>query len=93
MTGRRELVAALGGAILGVLVSLFAGPGIGVIVGGMGGPLIGLLVPRREGDAEAALGTPRSAERYSMPGSHLKPGTHRHAIRADPPRDDEEGLP
>ncbi len=92
VTGRRELVAALGGAILGVAVSLVAGPGIGVIVGGTGGPLLGLAVPRREGDAETALGTPRSAERYSMPGSRLKPGADPHPRAADPP-DEEGGLP
>ena len=93
VTGRRELVAALGGAILGVVVSLVAGPGIGVIVGGMGGPLLGLAVPRREGEAETALGTPRSAERYSMPGSRLKPGRDRGPTHVDQPRDDEGGLP
>jgi 4-azaleucine resistance transporter AzlC len=93
VTGRRELVAALGGAILGVVVSLVAGPGIGVIVGGMGGPLMGLAVPRREGESVTALGTPGSAERYSMPGAHLIPGADRHGTRADTPRDDEVGLP
>ena len=36
LTGRRELVAALSGAILGVAASLLAGPGVGIIVGGPG---------------------------------------------------------
>jgi 4-azaleucine resistance transporter AzlC len=93
VTGRRELVAALGGASLGVVVSLVAGSGIGVIVGGMGGPLLGLAVPRREGDGVTALGTPRSAERFAMPGSHFEPGSDRTANRADAPRDNEAGLP
>jgi 4-azaleucine resistance transporter AzlC len=53
VTGRRELVAALGGATLGVLVSLAAGPGIGVVVGGLGGPLLGMAVPRSAADAES----------------------------------------
>ncbi len=46
VTGRRELVAALGGATVGVAASLLAGPGVGVIVGGLGGPLLGMIVPR-----------------------------------------------
>jgi 4-azaleucine resistance transporter AzlC len=71
VTGRRELVAAISGAILGVSVSLVAGTGIGVIAGGILGPLIGLAVPRRETEAATALGTPASAERYSMPGIHV----------------------
>lgn len=73
VTGRRELVAALGGAILGVAVSLATGPGVGVIVGGIGGALLGLAVPRRPSDAATALGTRGSAERYAMPGSHFDP--------------------
>jgi predicted branched-subunit amino acid permease len=50
VSGRRELVAALAGAILGVTVSLAVGPGVGIIVGGIGGPLLGLAVPRRPSD-------------------------------------------
>jgi 4-azaleucine resistance transporter AzlC len=47
VTGRRELVAAIGGATLGVAVSLVAGPGVGVVAGGVVGPLLGMAVPRR----------------------------------------------
>jgi 4-azaleucine resistance transporter AzlC len=47
ITGRRELVAAVGGAILAVAVSLVVGPGIGIVVGGLGGPLLGMAVPAR----------------------------------------------
>jgi 4-azaleucine resistance transporter AzlC len=71
VTGRRELVAALSGAILGVAAGLLAGPGVGVIVGGLGGPLLGMAVPRSDADDAAALGTPASAERYALPGAHL----------------------
>ena len=46
VTGRREVVAALGGAILGVAVSLVGGWGVGVVVGGLAGPLLGMAVPR-----------------------------------------------
>jgi len=89
VTGRRELVAALGGAILGVVVSLAAGPGIGVIVGGLGGPLLGMAVPRGGGDRTVVLGTPRSAEGYAMPGSRFEPDAGHPAL----PPDSEEGLP
>ena len=89
--GRRELVAALGGAVLAVAVSLAAGPGIGIIAGGIGGPLLGMAFPKRAGAATEALGSPESAERYSMPGTHL----HRDAAGLSSPetRDDEAGLP
>jgi 4-azaleucine resistance transporter AzlC len=72
ITGRRELVAALAGAVIGVAVSLVAGPGVGVVAGGIGGPLLGMAVPRRPTEEATALGTTRSAERYSMPGSHFR---------------------
>lgn len=93
VTGRRELVAALSGAILGVVSSLIAGPGVGVIVGGMGGPLLGLLVPRAPGEEARALGTPGSAERYAMPGAHFVDGEGHAPERPVLPPDSEEGLP
>jgi branched chain amino acid efflux pump len=91
VTGRRELVAALGGATLGVLVSLVAGPGIGVVVGGLGGPLLGMGVPRRAADEATALGTPASAERYAMPGSHFDRARHDPGAPGQPPAED--GVP
>ena len=48
VTGRREIVAALGGAALAVVVSLLAGPGFGIVVGALGGPLLGLAMPARQ---------------------------------------------
>ena len=93
VTGRRELVAALAGALLGVAVSLVAGPGIGVIIGGMGGPLAGLAVPRREGDAATALGTAGSAERFAMPGARFGPGRDRPIDNPAAGHDKDEGLP
>ncbi len=92
VTGRRELVAALGGAILGVGVSLWAGPGVGVVVGGLGGPLLGMAVPRGADDRALALGTPRSAEGYAMPGSRFEPRGG-DAGHPELPPDSEEGLP
>jgi predicted branched-subunit amino acid permease len=71
VTGRREIVAALGGALLAVVVSLGAGPGIGIIVGGLGGPLLGMAIPPEPPSRAIAIPSPESAERYSMPGTHL----------------------
>jgi predicted branched-subunit amino acid permease len=45
ISGRRELVAALAGAAIGVGSSLAISPTIGIIAGGVLGPLAGLLVP------------------------------------------------
>jgi predicted branched-subunit amino acid permease len=45
VTGRRELVAAVGGAAVAVGVSLAASPTVGIIAGGLVGPAIGLLAP------------------------------------------------
>lgn len=92
VTGRRELVAALGGAILGVTVSLLAGPGVGVIVGGLGGPLLGMALPRRIAEEIIELGTPASAERYAMPGTRSADRDAGGARRSLPPAE-EEGLP
>ncbi len=91
VTGRRELVAAIGGAMLAVGTSLVAGPGIGIIVGGLGGPLLGMAVPSRVDRQAAALGSPESAERYSMPGTHLQ-GDPAGPSRAGT-SDDGAGLP
>jgi 4-azaleucine resistance transporter AzlC len=59
VTGRRELVAAGTGAVLGVAVSVAIGPSLGIIAGGLVGPLAGMAVPgggfrlRAESDASA----------------------------------------
>jgi predicted branched-subunit amino acid permease len=44
-TGRREIVAAIVGAVLGVAISLGWDPAIGIIAGGLGGPLVALALP------------------------------------------------
>ena len=93
VTGRRELVAALGGVILGVGVSLLVGPGIGVIVGAIGGPLLGMAVPRSATDDVTALGTLASAERYSMPGTHLTEHGSPGGAGRDLPPAGPDGLP
>ena len=67
ITGRRELVAAIVGAGIAVVVALLTSPSIGIVAGGIVGPAIGLLVPASAARETAPLGTAASAERYSMP--------------------------
>ena len=50
VTGRRELVAALVGAIAAVGVGLAWDPAAGIIAGGLLGPVAGLVTPRGSGD-------------------------------------------
>jgi len=49
LAGRREIVAALAGAAVGVATSLAITPTIGIIAGGIVGPFVGLLVPQKPG--------------------------------------------
>lgn len=74
VTGRRELVAAMVGAGVAVIAALLTSPPIGIVTGGLVGPAAGLLLPARAARETAPLGTPASAERYSMPGTRLPPG-------------------
>lgn len=69
ITGRRELVAAIVGAGVGVVVALLTAPSIGIVAGGIVGPFVGLLVPATLARETAPLGTPASADRYAMPGT------------------------
>lgn len=70
VTGRRELVAAIVGGLVGVTVALLSSAAIGIIAGGLSGPLVGLLVPSGVAHETAPLGTAASADRYAMPGIH-----------------------
>jgi predicted branched-subunit amino acid permease len=45
ITGRRELVAALVGAVIGVGVGLAWDPAAGILAGGLLGPAVGLVTP------------------------------------------------
>ena len=47
IAGRRELVAAIAGAVIGVAVSLASDPAVGIVAGGSLGPLIGMALPHR----------------------------------------------
>ena len=73
VTGRRELVAAIVGSGVGIVAALLTSPAIGIVVGGLVGPGVGLLVPAANARETAPLGTPASAERYAMPGTHVDP--------------------
>jgi predicted branched-subunit amino acid permease len=52
ITGRRELVAAIAGAIIAVGVSLAWDPAAGIIAGGVIGPVLGMLTPPGARDIE-----------------------------------------
>ena len=52
LTGRREIVAALAGATIGVVTSLAVSPTIGIIAGGVVGPFLGLLAPPSPSEGE-----------------------------------------
>lgn len=50
VTGRRELVAAVMGAVVAVGVGLASDPAAGIIAGGLVGPAVGMVTPRARGD-------------------------------------------
>jgi 4-azaleucine resistance transporter AzlC len=75
ISGRRELVAAIVGAGIGVVVGLATSPAVGIVTGGLVGPAVGLLVPSAAARETAPLGSTPSAERYAMPGSRFDPTT------------------
>ena len=56
ITGRRELVAAISGAVIGVAIGLAWDPAAGIIAGGIIGPFVGIAVrPGAEPDHEHAV--------------------------------------
>jgi 4-azaleucine resistance transporter AzlC len=58
---RRDLVAALAGAVIGVGVGLAVDPSVGIVAGGLFGPLIAMLVIRATAEPETPLPTPVTA--------------------------------
>ena len=88
ITGRRELVAAVSGAVVGVAVGLAWDPAAGIIAGGLIGPVVGMVVRPGTSDhgREGQLAFGREPQ-------------HEHAIpyfpqRAEHAHDDPEaGLP
>jgi len=94
VTGRRELVAATVGAGVAVVAALLTSPSIGIVAGGLVGPAVGLLLPATAARETAPLGTPASAERYSMPGARMMPGPAGRVDRDDPAAPpDRDGSP
>lgn len=85
MSGRREVVAAVAGATIGVATSILVSPTIGVIAGGVLGPLVGLAVPPAAARETAPIGTLESAERYAMPATHVGPADDTSASAARNP--------
>ena len=57
IAGRRELVAAVVGAGIAVIVALVSSPSIGIVAGGIIGPLVALLVPKGLASESAPLDT------------------------------------
>ena len=47
MAGRRELVAAISGAVIGVSLGLAVDPAIGIVAGGLSGPLVAMAAIRQ----------------------------------------------
>lgn len=88
ITGRRELVAAVAGAAVGVGVALAWDPAAGIIAGGVLGPAVGIAVrpgPRDHGhEGQLALG-PEPSHEHAMP---FFPQRSDHA-RGDPEADDQ----
>ncbi len=85
ITGRRELVAAIVGAGIAVVVALATSPAIGIVAGGVLGPAVGLLVPSAIAADTATPGTLASAERYLMPDSHVTPAPETDPLVEPPP--------
>jgi 4-azaleucine resistance transporter AzlC len=77
MVGRRELVAAIAGGVIGVAVSLAWDPSAGIVAGGLLGPLIGMASARASDDptdreAQIASGTDRGGW-MRQPGEAVDP--------------------
>ncbi len=93
-TGRREVIAATGGAGIAVIASLAWDPAGGILVGGIVGPAIAMLLPSRHArtsdPAPPHAGTPTDAtdlEGSAGPDAALPPGGDQ-----DPGPDPEIGV-
>jgi 4-azaleucine resistance transporter AzlC len=88
ITGRRELVAAISGAVIAVAVGLVWDPAAGIIAGGVIGPIVGMVVRptsrEHEREGQIVFG-PEPAHEHAMP---YFPQRSEHA-HDDP----SEGLP
>ena len=84
LTGRREIVAAIVGAGVGVAVALLSSPAVGIIVGGLVGPLVGLARPGTTRPRDGAARNAASADRFPCPA---------HTSAAADPERRSEGPP
>ena len=79
LTGRREIVAAVAGAVLGVAIGLAWDPAAGIIAGGVFGPAVGLAVrpgPKEHGrEGQLAFG-PEPVHDHGEDGAT----PHEHAL-------------
>jgi hypothetical protein len=89
ITGRRELVAAVSGAVLAVAIGLAWDPAAGIIAGGVVAPLIGMAVrPRREEhprEGQLAYG-PEPAHDHDSAAGGADDHDHEHAQAFFPQR-------
>jgi 4-azaleucine resistance transporter AzlC len=88
ITGRRELVAAIAGAVIGVAVGLAWDPAAGIIAGGILGPLIGLATRPRAGEHER-----EGQLAYGPAPAHEHPVPYFPQRTAHAPDDPQAGLP
>jgi 4-azaleucine resistance transporter AzlC len=58
MLGRREVVAACTGGLIGVGASMALGPGVGIMIGGLLGPLAGMVMPVAAASRSSGAGSP-----------------------------------
>jgi 4-azaleucine resistance transporter AzlC len=79
VTGRRELVAGLSGAVVGVAVGLAWDPAAGILAGGLIGPLLGLVTPAGPGDYrhEAQIVFTPTLDDPNREHEHLQEHEHR----------------
>jgi len=84
ITGRRELVAGIFGAVLGVGVGLAWDPAAGIIAGGVIGPLFGMAVRGKDGrEREAQLAFGPEPRAQPAPFYPARPGLGVHDDRTD----------
>jgi len=55
ITGKRELVAAVSGGLIGIVTGLAWDPAAGIVVGGIVGPLVAFLVPSSDAPKTAGV--------------------------------------
>lgn len=62
ISGRRDLVAAIAGAVIGVAVGLAIDPAVGIVCGGLFGPIVAMVAVRNPGHLDltqsVAIGPP-----------------------------------